>query len=153
MRAGTRCRAIGWMLLVAAPAAAAGELAAPVRAATAILAVDAAVGPHAVTVTIRGNGGLSPARVRGFEHFRPRLVLDFPGLAAEAGASTRVDADPVDRVRVDRRSVGLTQVVLELVRSAPYRVEAAEPGVPTVQVVFPRDAGRPGGRASGPEAS
>ncbi len=151
MRAGTGCGAIGWMLLGAAPAGAAGELAAPVRAATAIVAVDAAVGPNAVTVTIRGNGGLSPARVRGFEHFRPRLVLDFPGLAAEAGASTRVDADPVDRVRVDRRSVGLTQVVLELVRSAPYRVEAAEPGAPTLQVVFSRNAGRPGARASGPE--
>ena len=149
MRAGTGW-AIGWMLLCAAPAAAAGGLAAPVRAATAIVAVDAAVGPNAVTVTIRGDGGLSPARVRGFEHFRPRLVLDFPGLAAEAGASTRVEADPVDRVRVDRRSVGLTQVVLELVRSAPYRVETAEPGGAMLRVVFPRDPGRPGGRARGP---
>ena len=149
MRAGTGW-AIGWMLSAAAPAAAAGELAAPARPATAIVAVAAAVGPHAVTVTIRGNGGLSPARVRGFEHFRPRLVLDFPGLAAEAVASTRVDVDPIDRVRVDRRSVGLTQVVLELVRPAPYRVEAAEPGAPTLQVVFPRDAGRPGARARGP---
>ena len=132
---GRAGRAMVWMLLGAAPAA--GERAAPVRAATAIVAVEASVGPEAVTVAIRGDGGLSPGAVRRVEHFRPRLVLDFPGLAAETAAATHVGIDPVDRVRVDRQSVGLTRVVLELSRSAPYRVEAGEPGAPTLRVVFP----------------
>lgn len=150
--------AIGWLLLGAAPAAG-GERAAAMPAATAIVAVEASVGPDAITVAIRGNGGLSPGAVRRVEHFRPRLVLDFPGLAAETAAPTRVGIEPVDRVRVDRQSVGLTRVVLELSRSAPYRVEAGEPGAATVRVVFPRptagSAARidaPAGAGPGPRA-
>ena len=144
--------AIGWMLLGAAPAAVAGERAAPVPAATAIVAVESSVGPDAVTVAIRGNGGLSPGAVRRVEHFRPRLVLDFPGLAAETAAATRVGIEPVDRVRVDRQSVGLTRVVLELSRSAAYRIEAGEPGAPTVRVVFPRRTAPPEARIDDPAA-
>ena len=144
--------AIGWLLLGAAPAAG-GERAAAMPAATAIVAVEASVGPDAVTVAIRGNGGLSPGAVRRVEHFRPRLVLDFPGLAAETAAPTRVGIEPVDRVRVDRQSVGLTRVVLELSRSAPYRVEAGEPGAPTVQVVFPRPTAGSAARMDDPSAA
>ena len=144
--------AIGWLLLGAAPAAG-GERAAAMPAATAIVAVEASVGPDAVTVAIRGNGGLSPGAVRRVEHFRPRLVLDFPGLAAETAAPTRVGIEPVDRVRVDRQSVGLTRVVLELSRSAPYRVEAGEPGVPTVRVVFPRPTAGSAARIDAPSAA
>ena len=144
--------AIGWLLLGAAPAAG-GERAAAMPAATAIVAVEASVGPDAVTVAIRGNGGLSPGAVRRVEHFRPRLVLDFPGLAAETAAPTRVGIEPVDRVRVDRQSVGLTRVVLELSRSAPYRVEAGEPGAPTVRVVFPRPTAGSAARIDAPAAA
>ena len=144
--------AIGWLLLGAAPAAG-GERAAAMPAATAIVAVEASVGPDAVTVAIRGNGGLSPGAVRRVEHFRPRLVLDFPGLAAETAAPTRVGIEPVDRVRVDRQSVGLTRVVLELSRSAPYRVEAGEPGAPTVRVVFPRPTAGSAARIDAPSAA
>lgn len=148
---GRAGRVVGWMLVGVAPAAA-GERPAPGGAATAIVAVEAAARPDAVTVTIRGNGGLSPAGIRRVEHFRPRLVLDFPGLAAEA-AATRVDVDPVDRVRVDRQSVDLTRVVLELSRSAPHRVEAREPGSPTLRVVFPRPPAWPAAEAGGPPAA
>ena len=144
--------AIGWMLLGAAPAAA-GERAAPMPAATAIVEVEASVGPDAVTVAIRGNGGLSPGAVRRVDHFRPRLVLDFPGLAAETAAATRVGIEPVDRVRVDRQSVGLTRVVLELSRSAPYRVEAGEPGAPILRVVLPRRTAPPEARIDDPAAT
>ena len=144
--------AIGWLLLGAAPAAG-GERAAAMPAATAIVAVEASVGPDAVTVAIRGNGGLSPGAVRRVEHFRPRLVLDFPGLAAETAAPTRVGIEPVDRVRVDRQSVGLTRVVLELSRSAPYRVEAGEPGAPTVRVVFPRPTAGSAARIDDPSGA
>ena len=144
--------AIGWVLLGVAPAAG-GERAAPMPAATAIVAVEASVGPDAVTVAIRGNGGLSPGAVRRVEHFRPRLVLDFPGLAAETAAATRVDIDPVDRVRVDRQSIGLTRVVLELSRSAPYRFEAGEPGAPTLRVVFPRPTAGSAARIDAPSGT
>ena len=142
--------AIGWWLLLGADPAAEGGRTAPMPAATAIVAVEASVEPDAVTVAIRGDGGLSPGAVRRFEHFRPRLVLDFPGLATETAAATRVGIEPVDRVRVDRQSVGLTRVVLELSRSAPYRIEAGGPGAPTLRVVFPRPTAPPGARIDAP---
>ena len=142
---GRAGRAIVWVLLGAAPAAGGGR-AAPIPAATAIVAVAAAAGPDAVTVAIRGDGGLLPGAIRRVEHFRPRLVLDFPGLAAGTAPATRVGIDPVDLVRVDRQSVGLTRVVLELSHPAPYRVEAGGPGSRTLRVVFPRPP-------AGPEAS
>ena len=144
---GRAGRAMVWLLLGAAPAAGGGG-AAPIPAATAIVAVEAAVGPDAVTVAIRGDGGLSPGAIRGVEHFRPRLVLDFPGLAAGTAPATRVGIDPVDLVRVDRQSVGLTRVVLELSRSAPYRVEAGGPGSRTLRVVFPRPPAGSGARVA-----
>ena len=130
--------AIGWVLLGCVPAGAA-ERPAPIPPATAIVAVDTAVGPEGVTVTIHGNGALSPGRIRRVDHFRPRLVVDFPGLAAEPATDLPVEIDPVDRVRVDRHSVALTRVVLELARPARYRVEPAEPMAPRLRVVFQPD--------------
>lgn len=148
-------RAAAWVLAIGCvPVAAAGRPA-PAPPATAIVAVESTVGPGAVTVTIRGDGALSPGRIRRVDHFRPRLVIDFPGLAAEAGPAMPVGIDPVDRVRVDRHSVGLTRVVLELGRSAPYRVENAPPGAQRLSVVFPRAApAEPGaGRRIGTRAA
>ena len=136
--------AIGWALLTCVPGAAAEGLTS-MPPATAIVAVETLVQPEAVTVTIRGNGALSPDRIRRVEHFRPRLVMDFPGLAAEAGAAIPVEIDPVDRVRVDRQSVAMTRVVLELARPARYHVESAEPPAPSLRVVFPREPPVPPG--------
>ncbi len=136
----TRSWAVGWVLVLGSgPGEAAGRPA-PIPAATAIVAVESAVRPDAVTVTIRGNGALSPGRIRRVEHFRPRLVIDFPGLAAEAAPAVPVGNDPVDRVRVDRHSVELTRVVVELARSARYRVELAGLPAQGLRVVFPREA-------------
>lgn len=145
-------RAVGWMLVGCVPVASAGVPAA-IPPATAIVAVEAAAGPDAVTVTIRADGTLSPGRIRRIEHFRPRLVIDFPGLAAAAVPGTPVGMGPVDRVRVDRRSVGLTRVVLELSRAARHRIEHAGPGARSLSVVFPRETpGAPsfGGARAGP---
>ncbi len=136
----SRVRCIGLLLLGCGPGAAA-ERPAPVPPATAIVGVETAVRPDAVTVTLRGNGVLVPGRIREVEHFRPRLVMDFPGLAAEAAAAVPVDADPVDRVRVDRASVELTRVVFELARPARYHFEAADPAAQGLRVVFPHGAG------------
>ena len=132
--------AIGWVLVAGPGAGEAVGRPAPMPAATAIVAVESAVRPDAVMVTIRGNGALSPGRVRRIDHFRPRLVIDFPGLAADAAPAVPVGMDPVDRVRVDRHSVELTRVVVELARAAPYRVERAEPPAQRLRVVFPREA-------------
>ncbi len=147
--------AVGWMLLSAAPGAA-GERPAPIRAATAIVSVEAAVRPAAVAVTIRGNGALSPTGIRRVDHFRPRLVMDFTGLSAAPAAATRVEIDPVDRVRVDRWSVESTRVVIELARAVPYRVEAGDPAGAALTLVFPRNrietrvGGVPDARSSPP---
>ena len=140
--------AVGWLLMLcaapvlrAAPGAAGGRPA-PLRAATAIVAVEAAVRPDAVAVTIRGDGVLVPAGVRRFDHFRPRLVVDFAGLAAEAAPAWSVEVDPVDRMRVDRRSVESTRVIIELARAAPYRVESGDAAGAVLTVVFPRNPTR-----------
>ena len=144
--------AIGWVLLGCMPGAAAGRPAS-IPPATAIVAVESAVRADAVTVTIRGNGALSPGRIRRVEHFRHRLVIDFPGLAAEAAPAAPVDSGPVDRVRVDRHSIELTRVVLELARPARYRVESADPASRRLRVVFPRDATvAPGVGVAGPRS-
>ncbi len=159
---------LGWMLLGAVPGAA-GEGPAPIRAATAIVAVEAAVRPHAVVVEVRGNGVLSPAGIRRIDQFRPRLVMEFAGLAAGPAPAAPVEVDPVDRVRVERQSVESTRVVIELTRAAQYRVESEEPAGAVLRVVFPRsptrlEAGveevpgarpgaRPGGVAAGAPAA
>ena len=143
--------AIGWLLLGLGGGEAAGRPA-PMPAATAIVAVESAVRPEAVTVTIRGNGALSPGRIRRVDHFRPRLVIDFPGLAAETAPAVPVGKDPVDRVRVDRHSVELTRVVVELARAVRYRVEPAGSPALGLRVVFPREepVGPGPGRAGTP---
>ena len=144
-------RAVGWLLVGCMMPGASAGVPAAVPPATAIVAVEAAAGPDAVTVTIRADGALSPGRIRRIEHFRPRLVIDFPGLAADAVPGTAVGTGPVDRVRVDRQSVELTRVVLELNRAARHRIEQAGAGARSLSVVFPRETPpSPGGAAAGP---
>ena len=136
---GWGARAVGWMTVGCVPGAAGGTPVS-ISPATAIVAVESATGPHEVTVTIRADGALPPERIRRVEHFRPRLVIDFPGLAAETVPGTSVGPDPVDRVRVERHAADLTRVVLELSRSVGYRVEPAGPGAQGLSLVFPREA-------------
>ena len=149
---GRGARVVGWMTVACVPGAAGGT---PVSIppATAIVAVESAISPHEVTVTIRADGALPPERIRRVEHFRPRLVIDFPGLAAETVPGTSVGPDPVDRVRVERHAADLTRVVLELSRSVGYRVEPAGPGAQGLSLVFPRETPvepRPGGGGGRP---
>ncbi len=117
------------------------------RPATAILSVETAVESHFVSVTLRGNGVLSPARILEAEHLPPRLVFDFPRLMAEAASVTRVEIDPVKQVRVAANSPELTRVVLDLMRPAVYYIDDQEPNARSLRVVFPR--GRAADAATG----
>ncbi|MDP6580671.1 MAG: type IV pilus secretin PilQ [Vicinamibacterales bacterium] len=109
------------------------------RPATAILSVETAVKSHAVSVTLRGNGVLSPGRILEAEHLPPRLVFDFPHLIAEAAPLTRIEIDPVKQVRVAANSPKLTRVVLDLIRPTVYYIDEQEPNARSLRVVFPRN--------------
>ena len=120
-------------------AAAAPPVVARSRPATAIVSAETEVEPHAISVTLRGNGALAPGRVHEAEHLPPRLVIDFPHLATEVASVTPVEIDPVKQVRVARNSPELTRVVFDLVRPAMYRIEHEEGNDRALRVVFPRD--------------
>ena len=109
------------------------------RPATAITSVGVAVEPHAVSVTLHGNGALSPGRIYEAEHLPSRLVIEFPHLAAEAASLTLVEIDPVKQVRVVSEGSELTQVELSLVRPAVYHIETKGTNDQILRVVFPRD--------------
>ena len=120
-------------------AAAASPLVGRRRPATAILSVETAVEPHAISVTLHGNGALSPGRIHETEHLPPRLVIEFPHLRSEAAAVTSVEIDPVKQVRVASDGPELTRVVLDLARPAVYHIEHLGSDDRLLRVVFPRD--------------
>ena len=121
-------------------AAVAPPLAGRLRPATAIVSVETAVEPHAISVTLHGSGALSPGRIHEPEHFPPRLVIEFPHLATEAVAAiTSVEIDPVKQVRVVSDSRDLTRVVLDLARPVLYHIEDVGSDDRMLRVVFPRD--------------
>ena len=109
------------------------------RPATALLSVGTAVEPHAIVVTLNGNGVLSPGRIHETEHLPPRLVLEFPHLTAEAASLTPLEVDPVTQVRVSSDGSELTRVVLDLARPAVYHIEHLGENGRTLRLVFPRD--------------
>ena len=109
------------------------------RPATALLSVGVEVEPDAISVTLYGNGALSPGLIHEAEHLPPRLILEFPHLAAEAASITPVEIDPVKQVRVAASNPELTRVVLDLVRPAVYHVEQLKGHERGLRVVFPRD--------------
>ena len=120
-------------------AAAAPPLVGRGRPATAILSVETAVEPHAISVTLHGNGALTPGRIHESEHLPPRLVIEFPHLATEAPTVTSVEIDPVKQVRVASEGPELTRVVLDLARPAVYHIEHLGSDDRMLRVVFPRD--------------
>ena len=107
--------------------------------ATAILSVGTTVEPHALSVTVHGNGALSPVRIYEAEHLPPRLVIEFPRLVSEAAPVTPVAIDPVQRVRVAASRSEPTRVVLDLARPATYHIEHLGGHDRILRVVFPRD--------------
>ena len=100
-------------------------------AATAIESVRAAHVGERTTITLRGNGQLTPANVEESNERPRRLVLDFADVSAQAPALTDVKSPLVQRVRVgvNSRAPLVTRVVMEIAETATYHIErTGEPG-------------------------
>ncbi len=109
-----------------------------VQPATLLEKVRASRTSEATTVTLVGNGRLTPAEVRESETAPRRLILDFPNVASKVAAQTSVDGPLVKRVRValNSREPLVTRVVMEIADGATYHVERAGDGGGDLAVVF-----------------
>ena len=100
-------------------------------AATMIESVRAAHVGERTTVTLRGNGALTPVNVEESNERPRRLVLDFAEVSAPAVTQTDVRSPLVQRVRVgvNSRVPLVTRVVMEIADAATYHIErSGEPG-------------------------
>ncbi len=100
-------------------------------AATMIESIRAAHVGERTTVTLRGNGQLTPANVEESTDRPRRLVLDFADVSASSTAQTDVRSPLVQRVRVgvNSRVPLVTRVVMEIADTATYHIErSGEPG-------------------------
>jgi type IV pilus assembly protein PilQ len=92
----------------------------------------------ATTVTLVGNGQLTPSDVSESKDRPRRLVLDFPAVAAKTPSLTTVDSPLVTRVRVGVNSYQplITRVVMEIAAAAKYHVERSGDAGRNLDVVF-----------------
>jgi type IV pilus assembly protein PilQ len=127
----------------AAPATAAPAVARPPAAlgageATIIDRVVAEESGAGVSVTLGGNGFLTPASVTESRDLPRRLVLDFPGVTPKAAAQTAVQGGLVKAVRVaaNSREPLVTRVVMEIASGVIYHVERAGDGGRDLAVKF-----------------
>ena len=106
--------------------------------ATMIESIRAAHAGERTTVTLRGNGQLTPANVEEIAARPRRLVLDFADVSAQAIAPTDVQSPLVRKVSVglNSRVPLVTRVVMEIADRATYHIErSSEPGH-ALSVVF-----------------
>jgi type IV pilus assembly protein PilQ len=91
----------------------------------------------ATLVSLLGSGPLNPLSIETAKDNPKRLVLSFANVSAALANSTNVGQGPVERINVglDPKTPLVTQVVMELSRTAPYRVEPSDDGQ-TLTVVF-----------------
>jgi type IV pilus assembly protein PilQ len=115
--------------LDAAPSVASGviNLAGP---ATAIRDVRVAKRGTATALTLLGTARLVTTSIQEPKEGSPRLVLDMPNVTSSLPSVTSIKQGPVDRVRIgaNPRSPLMTQVTVDLTRSAAYRVENSPDG-------------------------
>ncbi len=92
----------------------------------------------ATTITLAGNGRLTPSSLTESDDQPRRLVLDFPNVSPTAAARTGVDGVFVKQVRVslNSRDPLVTRVVMEIAGSASYHVERTGPDGRDLAVVF-----------------
>jgi type IV pilus secretin PilQ/predicted competence protein len=92
----------------------------------------------ATTITLGGNGHLTPSGVSESKDRPRRLVLDFPSVTAKTPAITAIDSQLVTRVRVGVNSVQplVTRVVMEVAPTAKYHVQRSGDGGRDLDVVF-----------------
>jgi type IV pilus assembly protein PilQ len=118
--------------------AAAAAARVPDTPATVLDRVRASRTAAVTTVTLGGNGRLTPADVSEAAGRPRRLVLDFPNVSSKAPAQTSVDGPLVTRIRValNSREPLLTRVVMEVADGATYHVERAGADNGDLAVVF-----------------
>ena len=110
----------------ATPAATAPvDTSAVVPAATQLQKITASHTRTATTITLAGDGRLSPSSLTESSDQPRRLMLDFPEVAAAAAPRTGVDGAFVKQVRVamSSREPLVTRVVMEISQAATYHVE------------------------------
>jgi type IV pilus assembly protein PilQ len=85
---------------------------------------------NATALTFLGTARLVTTNIQEPKDGTPRLVLDMPNVTSALQNVTPIKQGPVDRVRigVSPRSPLLTQVTVDLTRTAAYRVEASPDG-------------------------
>jgi len=98
--------------------------------ATAIRDMRVAKRGNATALTLLGTARLVTTGIQEPKDGTPRLVLDMPNVTSSLPSVTSIKQGPVDRVRIGAspRSPLLTQVTVDLTRSAAYRVESSSDG-------------------------
>ena len=125
--------------LLAPPAvAAAASDTTTVPAATQLQNVQTSHTRTSTTVTLAGDGRLTPSSLTESSDQPRRLMLDFPNVAAAAAPRTGVDGVFVKQVRVatNSRDPLVTRVVMEISASATYHVERTGADGRDLAVVF-----------------
>ena len=109
-----------------------------VPAATILDRVRSRYTPSATTITLGGNGRLTPADVTEATGGPRRLVLDFPNVTSNAPPQVSVEGPLVKRVRVslNSRTPLVTRVVMEVAEGATYHVERTGTGGSDLAVIF-----------------
>jgi type IV pilus assembly protein PilQ len=107
-------------------------------AATSIELVTATHSGNRTTVTLRGDGQLTPSSVEEPPEKPRRLVLDFSGVRANAAPQTIVQSPLVKKVRVavNSRQPLVTRVVMELAEGSTYHMERGEDPEHDLAIVF-----------------
>jgi type IV pilus secretin PilQ/predicted competence protein len=123
--------------IIAARSSAPGAVPLPAPA-TSIDAVRATHAGNRTTVTLRGDGLLTPANVEETPEPPRRLVLDFAGVAAKTVAQPAVDSPLVKKIRVavNSRQPLVTRVVMELAEGSTYHIERGGDPEHDLAVIF-----------------
>ena len=116
----------------------------PTVSATLLEKVRATHTRKNTTVTLTGNGRLTPSSLTESDSLPRTLVLDFPNVSSSVAAKTSVDGIFVSQVRValNSREPLVTRVAMEISPTATYHVERSGPDGRDLAVVFEgRNAG------------
>ena len=106
--------------------------------ATVLESIQSTHAPSRTTVTLRGNGQLTPANVEETPDLPRRLLLDFAGVTARADTRTQIDSPLVSTVSVGVNSQQplVTRVVMELAEGSTYHIARGTDPARDLAVVF-----------------
>jgi type IV pilus assembly protein PilQ len=102
----------------------------PAGPASAIRDIRTTKRGNATAVSLLGVGRLAATSVEMAKDAPLRLLIDMPNVTSSLPRETSIAQGPVDRVRIglNAKAPLLTQVVVDLNRRAPYRVEQSQDG-------------------------